>query len=59
MSEQGVVSLEPSPVEEPRRDLGFLQYHEQMRAKCIHGWKDEVEGEDPEPKEESVDRNQI
>ena len=55
MSEQGVV-LEPSPVEEPKRDLGFLQYHEQMRAKCSHGWKDEVEGEDPEPREESVDR---
>ena len=58
MSEQGVV-LEPSAVEEPKRDLGFLQYHEQMRAKCSHGWKDEPEPVDAEPREESTDHDEL
>ena len=51
--------VEQSAVEEPKRDLGFVQYHEQMRAKCSHGWKDDVEPEDlNEQKDDSVDRTQ-
>ena len=51
--------VEQSAVEEPKRDLGFIQYHEQMRAKCSHGWKDDVEPEDlNEQKDDSVDRTQ-
>lgn len=56
MSEQLVT--EQSVITEPKRDLGFLQYHEQMRSKCSMSWKDEVEIDETEQREDAVERNQ-